>query len=329
MSENIDSLYTSLDGRNIHNKNFKEYIEYRNQWRNNPKNFIVEAFPLHLDIEVTAQCNLRCKFCRTTYNHDSYPKNLMDVTLFKRIIDQGQEYGLKAIKFNWRGEPLLHPELPDMILYAKEKGILDVFFNTNAQLMNPSLSERLVKSGLDRITISIEGHFKEIYEKNRIGANFENLLYNIRNLNEIRLKLNSVTPKIRIQTVLIPEMKNHVDDYQEFWCDLCDEVACLRMKQEVEYSANQGRVDSSWSCPQLWQRMVVACDGTIIPCNEDHKAIMRLGNAKDTNIKDIWTSANLNRIRAIHQYGESHILSVCSICPLRAGDIDEKIKESI
>ena len=41
------------------------------------------------------------------------------------LINQAAELKVPSIKFNWRGEPLLHPKLFDYIKYAKEKGILE------------------------------------------------------------------------------------------------------------------------------------------------------------------------------------------------------------
>ena len=50
------------------------------------------------------------------------------------------------MKFNWRGEPLLRPELPKFIKYAKEKGILETIINTNATMMNEKVANNLIDS---------------------------------------------------------------------------------------------------------------------------------------------------------------------------------------
>jgi radical SAM protein with 4Fe4S-binding SPASM domain len=320
----INSTFRHLGGKSVHELDSPGYREYRRMWEENPRAFLVADFPIHLDLEATARCNLRCLFCRTTYNTDNYPKGLLDIELFKRIIDQGSASGLKAIKFNWRGEPLLHPHLVQMIAYAKRKGILDVFFNTNAQLLTGGLAEELIKSGLDRITISVEGTNRETYEENRVGGSFELLLKNLQNLWEARQRTGLSNPKIRIQSVLIPELVGREKEYELFWHHLADEVACLELQEEVDYSRNTGRVDKDWSCPQLWQRMVIAADGKVLPCNMDHNCTLVLGNADLNGIRDLWLGEKLQRLREIHREGESHIVPACDRCPLRAIDIDKK-----
>jgi hypothetical protein len=42
------------------------YFEYRRRWNENPKNFVVGDFPIHLDVEATSDCNLKCTMCPRT-----------------------------------------------------------------------------------------------------------------------------------------------------------------------------------------------------------------------------------------------------------------------
>jgi len=109
----------------------EEYKEYRVKWSHNPQNFIEEDGPLNLDIETTNACNLRCTMCpRTAIEkfsvNDNFKLGYMDINLYKNLIDQAIDIGVKAIKLNWRGEPTIHKNIIEMIHYAKDKGILDV-----------------------------------------------------------------------------------------------------------------------------------------------------------------------------------------------------------
>ena len=75
------------------------FRDYRRKWEDWPKNFMVGSFPLHLDIEITGLCNLRCPFCATSYEPIT-DKGFTSLDSFKRIIDEGAEHGLCAIKLN-------------------------------------------------------------------------------------------------------------------------------------------------------------------------------------------------------------------------------------
>lgn len=131
----------------------------------------------------------------------------MSFETFKKIMDEGAEYGLCAIKLNsgGRGEPLLNKLLPEMVAYAKTKGIMDVYFNTNATMLSRDIGEKLIQAGLDRLSISLEGTNAEVYEKYRVGASFERVLKNIKEFIKRRDEMNVEKPLVRIQTIALPE----------------------------------------------------------------------------------------------------------------------------
>ena len=139
----------------------------------------------------------------------------MSFDTFKKIIDEGAEYGLRAIKLNsgGRGEPILNKSLPEMVAYAKSKGIMDVYFNTNATLLTHDIGTKLIEAGLDRISISLEGTDANMYEKYRVGASFEKVLKNIKEFIKLRDEMNSGTPLVRIQAVDLPELRPGLQRY--------------------------------------------------------------------------------------------------------------------
>ena len=311
--ESINTWFHHLEGENLFNKNDEKFIEYRRKWEEWPVIFNIENFPLFIDIEVTNTCNLRCPFCSTTISGSKNKKGFISKENVEKIIDEGYDNGLYGVKFNVRGEPLLHKDICDFVKYAKKKGLIDVYFNTNALLLTEEISYKLIEAELDRISISFEGYTKEVYEKNRVGSNYEKILNNVEKLQLAKCKLNVDYPKVRIQTINI---KNEfsVEKYKEFWKDKVDEVAFLDYKDmDVK---NKGKV-SSWICPQLWQRMAVLWDGTISPCNHDDECLISLGNIDDVSIEECWNSNKIMKLRDIHKKGVSHRIRACDGCYLR------------
>lgn len=296
----------------------EKYNQYRKKWKENPENFTVGDFPLHLDIESTNACNLKCPFCTFSIADKETPGK-MDWEIYRRIIDEGREYDLPSIKLSVRGEPLLHPRVVEMVEYAKRNGIIDVYFNTNGVLLTKEVSEKLIEAGLDRISISFEGTTKEVYETNRVGARYEDVLKNIETLIHCKDKNRASSPRIRIQSVLISGMEEKLDDYVNFWKEKgVDEVACLDLEKEP---GGDEDLTYPWVCPQLWQRMSIWHDGTILPCCHDTYGSMKIGNVKDLRIADVWGNELEIAYRNLHKNGYAELLHSCRICPLRAGQI--------
>jgi radical SAM protein with 4Fe4S-binding SPASM domain len=316
-----DQIHHDLAGEDILYSDDTRFIEYRRKWDENPKKLDHGEFPLHLDIEVTSNCNLKCPFCATTYS--KFNNGYMKWETAKKILDEAGEKGLYACKFNFRGEPLLHKELGRFIKYAKDKGIIDVFFNTNAVFLTEEKAKMLIDDGLDRLTISFEGFDKTVYERNRVGANFEEVVANVERLRSLRDKLGVSKPKIRVQTVLVPELKDCMDNYVAFWADKVDQVSYNDMEPSVDTVLQRiKQVKSTWICPFPYQRMTIMWDGTVTACKNDYNGKLALGNVNHDSLEKCWIHL-LKTLREQHRKGFAHEIQVCRECPLRLSELTE------
>ena len=99
-----------------------EYFAYREKWNEYPKQHKVDRVPVHLDIEATSNCNLKCKMCpRTDMVNDGtfWDVKNFDFDLYKEIVADAASKGVCSIKYNYLGEPLMHPKLVEMIKFAE------------------------------------------------------------------------------------------------------------------------------------------------------------------------------------------------------------------
>ena len=314
-----DHIHHDIAGDDILSVDDEKFRTYRRLWEENPNNLNPRQFPLHLDIEVTSACNLKCPFCATTYS--KFENGFMEWKTAKKILDEAGENGLYACKFNFRGEPLLHKDIGRFISYAKKKGIVDVFFNTNAVLLTEDMAKMLIDSGLDRLTVSFEGFEKTLYERNRTGAKFAEVVANVVRLRNMRERLGSKSPKIRIQAVLIPELKDRLSEYVSFWKDKVDQVSYNEMEPSVDTVNNKIKsIKSSWICPYPYQRMTVMWDGTLIACKNDYYGKLAMGNIDSVSIKKCWTNS-LDTLRKLHKKGQTHDIEACGECSLRMSEL--------
>lgn len=315
-----DGNFQSLSDSSVHDNQSEKYQKYRRCWNEYPRSFILRDFPLHLDIEATNHCNLRCTFCDKLPWKNPDSLGFMDFNLFRKIVDEGAEHELWGLKLSYRGEPLLHKNIFEMIRYAKTKGILDVFFNSNGMLLNADVARNLIDAGLDRISISIEGTDSDKFERERVGAKFNVIKNNIEQLLELRVAMGTKHPRIRIQTVKLPGID--LDNYSRFWQPYCDEVAAVDFQDESKRINGE---TADWACPQLWQRMTIEWDGTVLPCNNDDPRSLSPGNAREKTVHECWHDKEVEQVRLKHKSGRSHEVDDCDGCPWRAHEIN-KIK---
>ncbi|GAB6037203.1 radical SAM protein [Fundidesulfovibrio butyratiphilus] len=315
--------FTSLGGRSVHDRDDAAYREYRRQWEENPRTFTVGDFPIHLDLEASSRCNLRCTFCDKLPLLGPEHLGDMDFDLYRLMVDEGAEKGLKSLKLSYRGEPLLNRRLADMVAHAKRRGLLDVYFNTNAMLLTESTAKALIDAGLDRISVSVEGTDPVAFERERIGAKFEVIVRNLARLADLRARAGTTHPRIRVQTVRLPGLD--FEEYARFWSPYADETASVDYKDVVDRKT--GVHAPHFACPQLWQRMTVEFDGQILGCNNDDFRKLSPGRAGQTSLEQAWKHPLLENARALHRQGLSHRVEACDGCPWREAQMDKSKSE--
>ena len=106
--------------------------------------------PVLAHVVVTRRCNLACTYC-SEFDDFSKPVNLAEML---RRIDRLAALGTTAVTLTG-GEPLLHPQLDDIIRQIRSRGIVAILV-TNGYLLTPSRIQNLNAAGLDRMQISVD-----------------------------------------------------------------------------------------------------------------------------------------------------------------------------
>ncbi|MCX5884652.1 MAG: radical SAM protein [Proteobacteria bacterium] len=152
--------------------------------------FLPPALPSQIQIEVTNRCNLSCLMCPREALGVS--KEDMPFELLQQVVDRIE--GVKLVTLTGWGEPFIHPDLFTMIHYCKGKG-LKVKLSTNGTLVDEVMQRRIVDSGLDSITFSLES----IGEKSEEGHRGEKVVENLKRLLDLR---KAKIPEVVIQVTI-------------------------------------------------------------------------------------------------------------------------------
>jgi len=108
------------------------------------------AHPLLVQIIPIRRCNIDCGYCNE-YDKVSPP---VPTEVMKRRIDKLKELGTSVVAFSG-GEPMLHPDLDDLIRYIRRHGMMAGLI-TNGYFLVPKRIEELNEAGLDFLQISID-----------------------------------------------------------------------------------------------------------------------------------------------------------------------------
>lgn len=311
------------------------YRDYRLGWAYRAARHDPGEFPLNLNIEVTTHCNLACTFCtQPTLTKDQLGN--MPWELYTQVIDEGEHYHVPAANLNGLGEPLLLRRLPDMIAYAKQRGILDVMFHTNGTIMTESLARALIESGLDRIIFSVDSPDKATYEAMRLRSTWDTVVTNVRFFAEMRSRMGRTTPLIRTTMVVTDKTAHQVPDFVTFWKPIADQITLQDLTWRTKILENgewQNREQSaipvdmdhvrdeakqrklSFVCPYLYQSAYAFWNGDVIPCsNPNARKSMVMGSLHQQSLHDIWHGQAYQELRTLHESGRWDEHPICREC---------------
>jgi len=315
--------FSLLDTQEIEflNKNSSEiwapYLIHRYNFGFYENNPVKPNFPIYLILEPVSICNLRCPFCHQV--DDKFTKNkemmgMMNLDLFKKIIDESSKKGTKAITLTSRGEPTLHPKLGEMLLYCKDK-FLEFKMNTNATKLTEKLIHDILKSDPSDLVFSVDSYYKEEFESLRVNANFEQVLENIKKFKEIREKFYPNSRCItRISGVQVSEKQDPLK-FKEFWEKYVDFVVMVKMLTKWDIYNNSKEEMRDSPCHYLSRSLSIYFDGSIIPCDMDYQATLKLGSLSESTIENIWNGENHKKLFENHRNGKRNTCFPCDRCP--------------
>jgi len=281
-------------------------------------------FPSQVIVDVTNVCNLECVSCThpEKIRQTGYKPVFLSQELNKKMVDETKKLGdgiTQYIRYTADGEPLLHPQINDILEYACLYSGTNVVLTTNGTLLDYMAGERLLDMGLLFVDISIDAFSKEIYRRIRRKGNFENVHDNVMNLIKMK-KIKKSKTKIVVSFVEQEFNANEKQNFKEYWENNgVDYVVIRRLhsyagnKSEIADKLRLGILNRT-PCVYPWERIVLKFNGFLTFC-PGCPGDVKLADYRTTSIKKIWDSDFYNGLRHAHMINNFHGYDLCANCP--------------
>lgn len=157
-------------------------------------------------LEITRECNLRCKHCLN--NSGNCLQNELSFEELSKIVKDLAENGVQEIRFTG-GEPLINDKVYELLKLSSENGIYTVI-GTNGTLITKEVAKKLKDVGLMKAVVSIDGSRKS-HDYIRGKGNYDKAIKGIDNLLEqgIKVRVNSVIMKNNMEEVITLAKEMH------------------------------------------------------------------------------------------------------------------------
>jgi MoaA/NifB/PqqE/SkfB family radical SAM enzyme len=155
---------------------------------------VVGALPRSLYLETTNRCDSKCQTCIRTFQTLEPPA---DLTLERVRMIAEQFPFLDRVVLHGIGEPLLNPQIFDIVAYLKTR-VATVLFNSDAIGLTPARARRLIESGLDEYRVSMDAATAATYRQLRGVHRFERVTANVARLVTLQRKLDRTAPRVSL-----------------------------------------------------------------------------------------------------------------------------------
>ncbi len=294
---------------------------------------VVENLQIHqLDLEIAGACNYKCEMCPQAWGREREFLKLMSLDLFKKIVDDAMQYGLKSVSLHGSGEPTLNKKMPDMVRHLKELNLQAVSF-TNGLRLDKALSEALLDAGLDLLRVSAIGCDEDAYTRWMKPKVYQQVRDNVRQFVQLRDAQGAET-EIHLYH-LITDLKTkdqELQKYRENWIEYTGAMSEIwlmhnwsgQYDEDVPYLRDTMSIKTEKrSCGRPFSPLLEVRAGgagghagAVVACcmvlGHDSKAV--LGHIDHQSIAEIVDGEAYRELRAAHADSRFDEIEYCAGC---------------
>ena len=296
----------------------------RSRFSGNPS---ISGMPVSLGVELTNNCNLKCRECHSGSGLLTRDRGFMQPELFDKIIRDTDPF-LYNINLYFQGESMMHPQF---FSFLEKIPQLHSVLSTNGHFLSVENSGRLVRSGLKKLIVSVDGADQETYSAYRMGGDLENVKNGLINITRAR-KYSGSKLRIVIQFLVnrsnehqIPEMVQYArtmnvslklksmqiinKENAGFWLPSRTKFSRYR-EVNNDYEIKSRLPDR---CMRLWFNPVVTWDGKVVPCCFDKDASHIMGDLNNESFSSIWKGTKYRTFRR-NVLSDRKMIEICRNC---------------
>ena len=309
------------------------------EWELRRQKTILSCRPYYYIIDICNVCNLRCPLCPTGNLTIARRQAMLSLDQFKVIFDKIREYALVVSLYN-HGEPLLNPDVFSIIEHIHRNRV-GTNISSNFNWPQPVDVNDFIRSGLDYVTVSLDGVSQASYEQYRVRGDINEVFDNLKRLLSAKRALKSRMPFVEWQFIVFKHNEHEVDAARalasQLGVDLMrfispgvppEDMHSLQLQEQwmptnrLYWERNPRIVEERGylfdrPCYYLYRSMFIYPGGGVTPCCFAHDARQDFGNLYDSTVYDIWNNKTYRSARMLFSKAapqEPRVETICDTC---------------
>jgi molybdenum cofactor biosynthesis enzyme MoaA len=228
----------------------------------------------------------------------------MDWELYRSIVDQCIDLGVRRLSPYLMNEPMLDRELPERITYItkRKKSWQYTAINSHGGLLSERMAKGLLDAGLTKLNFSVQGLDPEVYWR-VMRLKLDNTLRKIERFVELKEQGNYKLPRVKIVMLDTTEIHDQLPHIRQYW-----QARGVKIRiHPLENRANHRKILShaiavrdlqpfDW-CNRLYNQIYVLYDGRMVQCCADWEQSSIMGDLTRNTLYNIWHGPRYSELR--------------------------------
>ncbi len=242
----------------------------------------------------------------------------MSLETFRRVVDGLGGSNDRLLVLGGFGDPLLHPQWPQFVRYAREAGILGVAVRTTGVNLDAAATDTLLGLDVDVLNILLDAATAATYQRMHGADHFDRAVANIDQLCAVQHQRQCPRPLIVCEMIKTRESLDEMEPFYDRWV----------RKTASAVITGPSRYAGRWPdlavmnmappgrriCSRLFSRTVILADGRMTLCDQDFAGTQAIGSVDQQPLGELWHAAGLAETRAGHLRSDYSALPLCSNC---------------
>lgn len=276
-----------------------------------------DALPTEVEIEITTDDPLAASTLRPR-GQALQRTARMDFAVFQRIVDELGACDDRLVVLGGFGDPLLHPQWPDFVRYARSRGILGIAVRTTGIHLDAEAIEQLTACEPDAINVLIDAATPAVYRALHQADHFDRICANIEALCSVQQQRQLPRPLIVCEMLKTPETMDEIEPFYDRWISRTASAVIAGPSHYASAWPNRAVVrmapPTRFACARLPHRAMLLGDGRMTLCDQDYRAAHAVGSLQDRGLAELWNGPALANVRESHLNGSWDALPLCRAC---------------
>ncbi len=299
----------------------------------------LRCMPYYYIIDICNVCNLRCPLCPTGNTTIARKQAMLSTKQYQEFFEKIREYAL-VVSFYNHGEPMLNPDVFSIIEHTHRNRV-GTNISSNFNWPQPVSINDFIRSGLDYVTVSLDGVTQETYQQYRVRGDVAEVFDNMKRLVSVKRALKSRTPFVEWQFIVFKHNEHEMDEARKLAADIGVDLLRFVSPGVPPEDMHDSQLEEKWmpinplywerhpklvedrgyvfdrACFYLYRSMFIYPGGGVTPCCFAHDDRRDFGNLYTNSVSEIWNNKTYRSARLLFSKGapaDDRVETICDKC---------------